>query len=44
MISICEEGMPTGIYKQLNLLVSEEALFSGISMFDGLFRQFIMKS
>lgn len=37
MISICEEGMPTGIYKQLNLLVSEEALFSGISMFDGLF-------
>lgn len=28
--------MPTGIYKQLNLLVSEEAVFSGISMFEGL--------
>ena len=35
MISLCEDRMPTGIYKQLNLLVSEEAVLSGINTFDG---------
>lgn len=27
MINTCEDRMPKGIYKQLNLLVSEEAVF-----------------